>query len=70
MDCTAHSPCGLEEGLNAFLAGLSITLRQDEHSGRPRVNKRGSSKDREQKQAGRFFSAGTSAARPDLEGAA
>jgi len=38
-----------EEGVSALLESLDITLRKDKESGRPRINKRGSVLDREQK---------------------
>ena len=41
-------PYKMEEGMNTFLQMLSITMRRDEHSHRPRINKPGSQKDKEQ----------------------
>jgi ATP-binding cassette subfamily E protein 1 len=41
---------GFEEGISELLKSLDVTLRKDEASGRPRINKRGSVKDREQKE--------------------
>jgi ATP-binding cassette, sub-family E, member 1 len=38
-----------EEGISAVLESLDITLRKDKQSGRPRINKKGSVLDREQK---------------------
>jgi len=38
-----------EEGVSALLEELDITLRKDKESGRPRINKKGSVLDREQK---------------------
>jgi len=38
-----------EEGVSNLLKSLDVTLRKDEESGRPRINKKGSVKDREQK---------------------
>jgi ATP-binding cassette subfamily E protein 1 len=40
-----------EDGITELLKSLDVTLRKDEESGRPRINKRGSVKDREQKAA-------------------
>ncbi|MCR4284803.1 MAG: ribosome biogenesis/translation initiation ATPase RLI [archaeon] len=40
---------GFEEGVSELLKSLDITLRKEEESGRPRINSRGSVKDREQK---------------------
>jgi len=53
--CTAHAPEGLAQGLNRFLEGLGVTVREDPTTGRPRLNKKHSSKDREQKKAGRHY---------------
>lgn len=41
--------------MNKFLASLEITFRRDPTNYRPRVNKRNSIKDREQKAAGNYF---------------
>ncbi|KAF7693614.1 Translation initiation factor RLI1 [Cucumispora dikerogammari] len=51
----ARSPCNLEDGMNTFLKNLLVTFRRDETNGRPRINKPGSVKDREQKEKGRYF---------------
>jgi ATP-binding cassette subfamily E protein 1 len=51
----AEGPFDLREGMNRFLAGLDITFRRDKESNRPRVNKPGSGKDREQKAAGEYY---------------
>jgi hypothetical protein len=45
--------------MNAFLANLDVTFRRDERTGRPRINKTGSRKDREQKAAGEYYDAPT-----------
>ena len=47
------SPQSLLSGMNRFLASLEITFRRDPTNFRPRVNKKNSIKDREQK--GMFF---------------
>jgi ATP-binding cassette subfamily E protein 1 len=44
--------------MNEFLANLEITFRRDERTGRPRVNKPDSQKDREQKRAGEYYYTG------------
>jgi ATP-binding cassette subfamily E protein 1 len=44
-----------EEGMNKFLATLSVTYRRDETTGRPRINKEGGRLDRLQKEAGQFY---------------
>lgn len=41
-----------EEGISSLLKSLDITLRKDTESGRPRINKKGSVLDREQKARG------------------
>jgi len=45
---------GFEEGVSKLLESLDVTLRKDEESGRPRINKKGSVKDREQKEKGKW----------------
>ena len=55
VECTAGAPLPLIEGFNAFLKQLDVTFRRDPANFRPRVNKKGSSKDREQKAAGTYF---------------
>ena len=42
-------PFNVEVGLNLFLKDVSVTLRRDEASGRPRINKPNSVKDKEQR---------------------
>lgn len=55
IECTANTPQGLQEGFNDFLKALDVTFRRDPVNFRPRVNKRNSTKDREQKVAGTYF---------------
>ncbi|MCK4650388.1 ribosome biogenesis/translation initiation ATPase RLI [Candidatus Pacearchaeota archaeon] len=43
-----------EEGVSELLRSLNVTLRKDKESGRPRINKRGSVLDREQKEGGKW----------------
>ncbi|MCD4771549.1 ribosome biogenesis/translation initiation ATPase RLI [archaeon] len=43
-----------EEGVSNLLKSLDVTLRKDKESGRPRINKRGSVLDREQKAKGKW----------------
>ncbi|MCK5449496.1 ribosome biogenesis/translation initiation ATPase RLI [Candidatus Pacearchaeota archaeon] len=45
---------GFEEGISELLKSLDITLRKDKDSGRPRINKKDSVLDREQKAAGKW----------------
>jgi ATP-binding cassette subfamily E protein 1 len=51
----AEGPLGLRKGMNRFLEGVAVTFRRDHDSNRPRINKLGSRKDREQKAAGEYF---------------
>ena len=51
----ALPPTGMREGMNRFLAGVGITFRRDPDTGRPRANKEGSVKDREQKEIGEYY---------------
>lgn len=51
----ANSPQSLLTGMNKFLNDLSITFRRDPTNYRPRINKEGSIKDRDQKQSGNYF---------------
>ena len=48
-------PFAMEEGMNSLLSHLQISLRRDEFSHRPRINKQGSYKDREQKSTGHLY---------------
>jgi ATP-binding cassette subfamily E protein 1 len=45
---------GFEQGVSELLKSLDVTLRKDKDSGRPRINKRGSVLDREQKEKGKW----------------
>ncbi|USS40551.1 ribosome biogenesis/translation initiation ATPase RLI [Thermococcus aggregans] len=51
----ALPPMGMREGMNRFLANVGITFRRDPDTGRPRANKEGSVKDREQKEIGEYY---------------
>ncbi|KNH04217.1 ATP-binding cassette sub-family E [Perkinsela sp. CCAP 1560/4] len=53
--CTANSPQSMVDGMNQFLDQLGVTIRKDPTNFRPRINKKGSVKDREQKESGNFF---------------
>ena len=55
IEATATAPQGLLSGMNQFLRQLEITFRRDPTNYRPRINKGGSIKDREQKESGNFF---------------
>jgi ATP-binding cassette, sub-family E, member 1 len=48
-------PFDMEEGMNRLLKILDISMRRDEASHRPRINKLDSVKDREQKGKGRYY---------------
>uniref|UniRef100_A0AC35TJC9 ATP-binding cassette sub-family E member 1 n=1 Tax=Rhabditophanes sp. KR3021 TaxID=114890 RepID=A0AC35TJC9_9BILA len=51
----AGKPTSLIEGMNKFLKLLDITFRRDNDTYRPRINKKDSNKDTEQKRTGNFF---------------
>ncbi|NQU79223.1 ribosome biogenesis/translation initiation ATPase RLI [Candidatus Woesearchaeota archaeon] len=48
-------PFNMQEGMNRFLHELGITMRRDEESLRPRINKPGSQKDRQQRSADKMY---------------
>ncbi len=51
----ASQPQDMRSGMNDFLANLDVTFRRDERTGRPRINKPGSQKDKEQKREGEYY---------------
>ena len=51
----ANPPESVKEGMNRLLRDLSITVRKEPKTGRPRINKPGSRLDREQRSSGRYF---------------
>ena len=51
----AEGPMSLRNGMNRFLSDVDVTFRRDHESFRPRINKPGSRKDREQKASGEYF---------------
>jgi ATP-binding cassette subfamily E protein 1 len=51
----AHPPSSMQIGMNKFLSDLGITFRRDEDTTRPRVNKKDSRLDREQKAKGEYY---------------
>lgn len=55
VECTARKPESLLDGMNRFLKQLSITFRRDPNNYRPRINKKDSQKDKEQKSSGNYF---------------
>lgn len=48
-------PFDMEKGMNLFLAKLGITLRRDKESNMPRINKKDSVMDKEQKKEGNYY---------------
>lgn len=64
VNCTANTPGPLMAGMNKFLKSLEITFRRDPTNYRPRINKHGSVKDREQKASGNYFYMSLDAPRP------
>ncbi|MFQ6137164.1 MAG: ribosome biogenesis/translation initiation ATPase RLI [Candidatus Hydrothermarchaeales archaeon] len=52
---TSTPPMEMKEGMNRFLKNLKITFRRDAETGRPRANKLGSQKDKEQKAKGEYY---------------
>ncbi len=44
-----------QQALNEFLKEVDITFRMDQETGRPRANKPGSQRDKEQKKKGKYF---------------
>eukprot|EP00182_Erythrolobus_australicus_P007110 CAMPEP_0185832094 /NCGR_PEP_ID=MMETSP1353-20130828/1883_1 /TAXON_ID=1077150 /ORGANISM="Erythrolobus australicus, Strain CCMP3124" /LENGTH=608 /DNA_ID=CAMNT_0028530235 /DNA_START=170 /DNA_END=1996 /DNA_ORIENTATION=+ len=55
VEATACVPQNLLTGMNRFLQNMEITFRRDPTNFRPRINKMGSVKDREQKESGAYF---------------
>jgi len=55
IEATATAPQSLLSGMNMFLKSLEVTFRRDPVNFRPRINKRGSQKDAEQKKSGNYF---------------
>jgi len=51
----AEGPMEMREGMNKFLRNVEITFRRDPDSGRPRINKKDSRLDREQKSKGEYY---------------
>jgi ATP-binding cassette subfamily E protein 1 len=54
----ASNPMDLKSGMNKFLRKMDITFRRDPETGRPRANKTGSIKDREQRGKGEYYYVG------------
>jgi ATP-binding cassette subfamily E protein 1 len=51
----AEGPMKMREGMNKFLKDVQITFRRDQDSRRPRINKKDSRLDREQKSKGEYY---------------
>ncbi|MFH0874420.1 MAG: ribosome biogenesis/translation initiation ATPase RLI [archaeon] len=51
----ANGPFSMEDGMNKLLSSLNISMRRDENTRRPRINKLASVKDREQKSSGKYY---------------
>ncbi|AUX07742.1 RNase L inhibitor [Halalkaliarchaeum desulfuricum] len=51
----ASRPQEMRAGMNDFLSDLEVTFRRDERTSRPRINKPGSQKDRQQKRDGEYY---------------
>ena len=52
---TCSEPMIFKTGIQKFLQNMDITFRSDPKYKRPRINKKGSQKDREQKQGNKYF---------------
>ncbi len=52
---SATGPFSVEQGMNNLLDYLGITVRRDQETRRPRINKQNSVLDREQKKSGKFY---------------
>lgn len=55
VSSVASEPLDVNVAMNTFLKGLDITFRRDSETNRPRINKWGSVKDKEQKEAHKYF---------------
>ncbi len=51
----ADGPMDMREGMNRFLKDVDITFRRDQDTSRPRINKKDSRLDREQKNRGEYY---------------
>ena len=55
VEGSASGSLSLRDGMNLFLKQMDVSFRRDIDSGRPRANKPGSVKDREQKSTGEYY---------------
>lgn len=51
----AKPPVEMKEGMSNFLEEMDITMRREPGTGRPRINKKHSQKDQEQKKKGEYY---------------
>ena len=51
----SFAPQEMQSGMNFFLKEMEISMRRDSETGRPRINKLNSIKDKEQKQKGEYY---------------
>jgi len=51
----ATGPLPMREGMNMFLKQMDLTFRRDADTNRPRINKKGSRLDREQREKGEYY---------------
>ncbi|MCX6695033.1 MAG: ribosome biogenesis/translation initiation ATPase RLI, partial [Candidatus Altiarchaeota archaeon] len=51
-------PLSMRDGMNRFLSQMNITFRRDQDTNRPRANKPGSQKDKEQRASGEYYYSG------------
>jgi ATP-binding cassette subfamily E protein 1 len=55
VEATANEPQSLLSGMNRFLKTLDVTFRRDDTTHRPRINKKDSQNDQQQKASGDYF---------------
>ena len=56
VECRAMAPVGVADGFNCFLEMLGVTFRRDpDNNFRPRINKKGSRIDKEQRAKGEYY---------------
>ena len=51
----AKGPFSMKNGMNLFLKNINITLRRDQETHRPRINKLDSQLDKQQKKSGNYY---------------
>ncbi|MCL4314964.1 MAG: ribosome biogenesis/translation initiation ATPase RLI [Candidatus Thermoplasmatota archaeon] len=51
----SHGPMNMRDGMNEFLSSVGITFRRDGLSHRPRINKPGSTLDKQQRESGEYY---------------